>query len=212
MGTIDGHLIALDAKTGEPLWNVDGRRRPEAGYAFTLAPLVVKDKVIVGTGRRRIRHPRLPRRVRREDRQGSLALQHDSRPGRARPRDMGRATPGRRGGASVWVTGSYDPELEPDVLGHRQSRAGLERRQPRPATTSTATSVVALDADTGKLKWHFQFTPHDEFDYDATQVPVLADIQWQGRPRKVMLWANRNGFFYVLDRTNGRVPARASRS
>ena len=54
--------------------------------------------------------------------------------------------------------------------------------------------MVALDADTGKLKWHFQFTPHDEFDYDATQVPVLADIQWQGRPRKVMLWANRNGY------------------
>ena len=64
-------------------------------------------------------------------------------------------------------------------------------------------SVVALDADTGKLKWHYQFTPHDEFDYDSTQVPVLADIQWQGRPRKVMLWANRNGLVYVLDRTTG---------
>ena len=64
-------------------------------------------------------------------------------------------------------------------------------------------SVVALDADTGKLKWHYQFTPHDEFDYDSTQVPVLADIEWQGRPRKAMLWANRNGLFYVLDRTTG---------
>ena len=64
-------------------------------------------------------------------------------------------------------------------------------------------SVLALDADTGKLKWHYQFTPHDEVDYDSTQVPVLADIQWQGRPRKVMLWANRNGLAYVLDRTTG---------
>src|SRR6185436_3117197 len=64
-------------------------------------------------------------------------------------------------------------------------------------------SVVALDADTGKLKWHYQFTPHDELDYDATQVPTLADIEWQGRPRKVMLWANRNGVMYVLDRTTG---------
>ena len=63
--------------------------------------------------------------------------------------------------------------------------------------------MLALDPDTGKLKWHYQFTPHDEFDYDSTQVPVLADITWQGRPRKVMLWANRNGFWYVLDRTNG---------
>jgi alcohol dehydrogenase (cytochrome c) len=65
-------------------------------------------------------------------------------------------------------------------------------------------SVVALDADTGKLSWHFQFSPHDEFDFDSTQVPVLADMTWQGRARKVMLWANRNGFFYVLDRTTGQ--------
>src|SRR6202008_590205 len=64
-------------------------------------------------------------------------------------------------------------------------------------------SVVALDADTGKLSWHFQFSPHDEFDFDSTQVPVLVDMAWQGRPRKVMMWANRNGFFYVLDRTTG---------
>jgi hypothetical protein len=65
-------------------------------------------------------------------------------------------------------------------------------------------SVVALDADTGKIKWHYQFWPHDEFDYDAVQVPVLADITWQGEPRKVMLWANRNGFFYVPDRVTGK--------
>jgi alcohol dehydrogenase (cytochrome c) len=64
--------------------------------------------------------------------------------------------------------------------------------------------VLALDADTGKLKWYYQFTPHDEMDYDSTQVPVLADLKWQGRPRKVMLWANRNGVFYVLDRTTGQ--------
>ena len=63
--------------------------------------------------------------------------------------------------------------------------------------------MVALDADTGKVKWHYQFSPHDEFDYDSTQVPVLADIEWQGRPRKVMMWANRNGVFYVLDRATG---------
>ena len=64
-------------------------------------------------------------------------------------------------------------------------------------------SVVALDADSGKLKWYYQFTPHDELDYDSTQVPTLADIEWQGRMRKVMLWANRNGVMYVLDRTTG---------
>ena len=65
-------------------------------------------------------------------------------------------------------------------------------------------SVVAVDADTGKLKWYFQFTPDDEYDYDSTQIPVLADITWQSKPRKVMFWANRNGFFYVLDRVSGK--------
>ena len=92
----------------------------------------------------------------------------------------------------MWVTGSYDPDLNltywgignpgPDWNGDRRAGDNLYSE-----------SVVALDADTGQLKWHFQFTPHDEFDYDSVQVPVLADMTWQGRPRKVMLWANRNG-------------------
>ena len=93
---------------------------------------------------------------------------------------------------------------EPHLLGHRQSRARTGTAISRAGDNLYSDSVVALDADTGKLKWHFQFTPHDEFDYDSTQVPVLADIEWQGQPRKVMLWANRNGFFYVLDRTTGQ--------
>ena len=108
----------------------------------------------------------------------------------------------KHGGGAVWVTGSYDPDLNliywgtgnpgPDFNGDKRAGDNLY-----------SDSVVALDPDTGKLKWHFQFTPHDEFDYDSTQVPVLADIEWQGRPRKVMLWANRNGFWYVLDRATG---------
>ena len=93
---------------------------------------------------------------------------------------------------------------EPDVLGHRQSQPGLERRRRTPADNLYSASVIALDADTGKLKWHYQFTPGDEYDWDATQVPVLVDMEWQGKPRKLMLWANRNGFFYVLDRVTGK--------
>ena len=109
----------------------------------------------------------------------------------------------QHGGASVWVTGSYDPDTNltfwgignpgPDWNGDNRAGDNLY-----------ACSVVALDADTGKLKWYYQFSPHDEFDYDATQIPVLADIDWQGKPRKVMMWANRNGLFYVLDRTTGQ--------
>jgi alcohol dehydrogenase (cytochrome c) len=89
---------------------------------------------------------------------------------------------------TYWGIGNPGPDYNGDV---------------RPGDNLYSCSVVALDADTGKLKWHYQFNPHNEFDWDAAQVPVLADIQWLGKPRKVMLWANRNGFFYVLDRITG---------
>ena len=117
----------------------------------------------------------------------------------------------KTGGAGVWNTGAYDPETNLTFWGTGNPAPDWNGRQ-RLGDNLYSDSVVALDADTGKLKWHYQFTPHDEIDYDSTQVPVLADIEWQGRPRKVMLWANRNGLMYVLDRTHRRVPARASRS
>jgi alcohol dehydrogenase (cytochrome c) len=201
MGTIDGHLVAVDAKVGRPLWDVK-LERPEAGYALTVAPLVVKDKVIVGTagGEYGIR--------------GFLAA-YDAKTGKeawrfytiAGPGEPGRETWGgdswKTGGGSIWVTGSYDPESNLTYWGI--GNAGPDwNGDTRPGDNLYTSSVVALDADTGKLKWHYQFSPHDEFDYDAVQVPVLADIGWQGSPRKVMMFANRNGFFYVLDRTTGQ--------
>ncbi len=201
MGTIDGHLVAVDAKSGRPVWDVK-LERPEAGYALTVAPLVVKDKVIVGTagGEYGIR--------------GFLAA-YDAKTGKeawrfytvAGPGEPGRETWGgdswKTGGGSIWITGSYDPESNLTYWG--VGNAGPDwNGDTRPGDNLYTSSVVALDADTGKLKWHYQFSPHDEFDYDATQVPVLADIRWQGSPRKVMMWANRNGFFYVLDRTTGQ--------
>ena len=111
-------------------------------------------------------------------------------------------------------------------LGHRRLRSGAEpasstapairaptitARAAR-ATTCTAARCVALDADTGKLRWHYQFTPHDVHDWDATEVPILADITIAGQPRKVVMFANRNGFYYTLDRTTGKVDRRPSRS
>jgi alcohol dehydrogenase (cytochrome c) len=200
MGTIDGHLVAVDAKTGRPVWDVK-LERPEAGYALTVAPLVVKDKVIVGTagGEYGIR--------------GFLAA-YDAKTGKeawrfytiAGPGEPGRETWGgdswKTGGGSIWVTGSYDPDSNLTYWG--VGNAGPDwNGDSRPGDNLYTSSVVALDADTGKLKWHYQFSPHDEFDYDAVQIPVLADVRWQGSPRKVMMWANRNGFFYVLDRTSG---------
>ena len=102
----------------------------------------------------------------------------------------------------MWVTGSYDAALNLTYWGIGNPGPDWNGDS-RPGDNLYSDSVVALDADTGQLKWHYQFTPHDEFDYDATQVPVLADVNYQGRPRKVLMTANRNGLYYVLDRTTG---------
>jgi alcohol dehydrogenase (cytochrome c) len=200
MGTIDAHLVAIDAKTGGPLWNVPVAD-PKAAYALTLAPLVVKDKVIVGTagGEYGIRGFLAAYNVRT----GKEAWRFYTIPG---PGEAGHETwagdSWKHGGASVWVTGSYDPALNLTYWGIGNPGPDWNGDD-RAGDNLYSDCVIALDADTGKLKWHYQFTPHDELDYDSVQVPVLADMEWKGRPRKVMLWANRNGFFYVLDRTTG---------
>jgi alcohol dehydrogenase (cytochrome c) len=201
MGTIDAHLVAVDAKSGSPLWNTVVAN-PEAGYAITHAPLVIKDKVIVGVagGEYGIRGFISAYDVKT----GKEAWRFNTIPG---PGEAGHATwkgdSWKTGGASVWVTGSYDADLNLTYWGI--GNAGPDYNgDVREGDNLYSSSVVALNADTGKIKWHYQFSPHDEFDYDAVQVPVLADIMWQGVPRRVMLWANRNGFFYVLDRATGQ--------
>ena len=103
----------------------------------------------------------------------------------------------------MWLTGSYDPELNLTYWGVGNPGPDWNPKQ-REGDNLYSSSVIALDADTGKLKWHYQFTPNDGYDYDSVQIPVLVDMNWRGSPRKVMLWANRNGNFYVLDRTNGQ--------
>ena len=205
MGTIDAHLVAVDARDGKLLWDTEVAKT-EAGYAITHAPLVIKDKILVGTagGEYGIR--------------GFIAA-YDAASGKEAWRFYtipGKGEPGNEtwagdswlhGGASVWVTGSYDPESNLTYWGIGNPGPDLDG-DPRGGDNLYSDCVVALDADTGKLKWYFQFTPHDVWDYDSTQVPVLADINWTGRdgrtaPRKLMLWANRNGFVYALDRTTG---------
>jgi len=200
MGTIDGHLLALDAKSGKPIWNLTVAKA-EAGYSLMHAPLVVKDKVIVGVagGEFGIR--------------GFLAA-YDARTGKQQwkfntipgPGEPGHETwagdSWMHGGASVWVTGSYDDQLNLTYWGIGNPGPDWNS-DVRGGSNLYSDCVVALNADTGKLKWYFQFSPHDDFDFDSVQVPVLADMEWKGKMRRVMLWANRNGFYYVLDRTTG---------
>ncbi len=201
MGTIDAHLVALDAKSGKPIWNVTVAKA-SAGYALTHAPLVIKDKVIVGTagGEYGIRGYIAAYNVKT----GKEAWRFYTIPGKGEPgNETWKGDSWQHGGASVWVTGSYDPALNLTYWGIGNPGPDWNGDE-RDGDNLYSDCVVALDPDTGKLKWYFQFTPHDTLDYDSVQVPVLADMEWQGQPRKVMLWANRNGFYYVLDRTNGQ--------
>jgi len=200
MGTIDGHLLALDAKSGKPIWNVPVARA-EAGYSVMHAPLVVKDKVIVGVagGEFGIRGFLAAY----DARTGKQAWKFDTIPGPGEPgNETWSGDSWMHGGASVWVTGSYDEQLNLTYWGIGNPGPDWNS-DVRAGSNLYSDCVVALDADTGELKWYFQFSPHDDFDYDAVQVPVLADMEWKGKMRRVMLWANRNGFYYVLDRTTG---------
>jgi alcohol dehydrogenase (cytochrome c) len=203
MATIDAKLIALDIKTGQPAWQIQVAE-PSAGYAMTLAPLVIKDKVIVGVagGEYGIRGF-----ISAHDAEtGEEAWRFYTIPGPGEPghetwEDGGDAW--LHGGASVWLTGSYDPALDLTYWGIGNPGPDWNPAQ-RPGDNLYSDSVVALDPDTGELRWHFQFTPNDDYDYDAVQIPVLVDLPTTDiSSGKLMLWANRNGFFYVLDRTTG---------
>ena len=200
--TYDGHLISIDAKTGIAKWNkrlVDWHK----GFQLNVAPLVVKDKLILGPATN-------------EEGGNCWVAAYDVKSGdelwRFYTAPISAGDPGaktwagdswKHGGSPIWVTGSYDPETNLTFWGTGNPNPGWNGDN-RAGDNLYSDSVVALDADTGELKWYYQFTPHDEFDWDAVQVPVLANIEWQGKPRKAMLWANRNGFFYVLDRTTGK--------
>jgi len=200
MGTLDAHLIAIDARNGQPLWNTTVADSKLA-YSVTMAPLVIKDLVLVGTGGGEygIRGFIAAYDVRT----GKEVWRFNTIPAPGQPgSETWQGDDWEHGGASVWVTGSYDPALNLTYWGVGNPGPDWNPDQ-RPGDNLYSDSVVALDADTGALTWHFQFTPNDAYDYDAVQIPVLVDMQWQGQPRKLMMWANRNGFFYVLDRATG---------
>ena len=212
MASLDAHLVAIDATTGRLLWDVEVADMALA-YAFTLAPLVVKNQVIVGTagGDRGIRGFIAAFDAETGDETWRFyTIPEPGEPGHetweACPPDSTTycdPEAWKHGGGAVWLTGSYDPELNLTYWGVGNPGPDWNPNQ-RPGDNLYTSSVVALDADTGELRWHFQFTPGDPYDFDAVQVPVLADIERNNVQLKAMLWANRNGFYYVLDRVTGR--------
>ena len=204
MVTLDAHLLALDRKTGSVLWDIE-LADYRIGYAATLAPLVIDDKVIVG-----ISGGEYPTR--------GFIDAYDPTTGDRIWRFYTVPSPGEfgsetwpddpevmaRGGGGTWMTGSFDPELNliywgtgnpnPDYYGEKREGDNL-----------FTNSIVAIEANTGILRWHYQFTPHDLHDWDSNHVPVLADLVLDGELRKVVMVANRNGFFYMLDRVTGEL-------
>ena len=200
METDNAHLLCLDARSGHLLWDVpyaEGNKN----YGATSAPLVVKDKVLVGTsgGDDGVRGF-----VAAYDAEtGKLAWRFWTIPG---PGEFGSLSwPGelyKRGGGTTWMPGTYDPQLNMLFWGTSNPAPDFEGSV-RPGDDLYTDCLLALDPDTGKLQWYFQFTPHDLFDYDATETPVLIDAAYKGGSRKLVVQANRNGYIYVLDRTSG---------
>jgi alcohol dehydrogenase (cytochrome c) len=200
-GTLDAHLIALDSKTGKPIWNTTVADF-KSGYSVTMAPLIVHDKVIIGVGGGEFGIRGFVAAF--DPKTGKEIWRFYTIPGPGEPGfESWNGDDWKTGGAPVWNIGTYDPSLNLVYYGTGNPGPDWNPAQ-RPGDNLYSDSVLALDPDTGKLKWHFQFTPNDGNDYDSTQVPVLADMDWNGKPTKVMMWANRNGYFYVLDRETGK--------
>ena len=201
-GTLDAKLLAVDAKTGLKQWETTVVEDYESGYSLTVAPLIVNGKVIVGTagGEYGIRGFLAAY----DARTGEQVWKFHTIPGPGEPgHETWENDAWKTGGGSIWLTGSYDPDLNLTYWGVGNPSPAWNP-DVRPGDNLYTDSVIALDADSGELRWHFQFTPHDEWDWDAVQIPVLADLEWQGETRKLMLWGNRNGFYYVLDRETGK--------
>ena len=193
-------LVALDAKTGDVIWEVEAADYRK-GYSNTVAPLIVKDKVVIGIAGAEFGTRDFIDAYDAET--GQRVWRFWTVPG---PGEPGNETWGgdswKRGGASTWITGSYDPELDLIYWGTGNPGPDLDGA-PRPGDNLYSDSMLALDADTGERRWHFQFTPHDVHDWDAVADPVLVDMEVDGTQRKALIQANRNGHFYALDRTSG---------
>jgi alcohol dehydrogenase (cytochrome c) len=194
--TPDAHLIALNARDGKVKWDsviADSRR----GYWSTNAPLVIRDHVIVGVSGDFDNLPGILKSFHAGT--GKLEWTFYSTP----PAGVNEPASGGATGGQMWMTGTYDPELNLMYVGTGNPTPVLNGPS-RPGDNPWTCAIVALNPDTGKLAWGFQTSPHDTHDWDAAEVPVLVDGMFNGTQRKMLLQASRNGYFFVLDRTTGK--------
>ena len=205
--TDNAHLLALDRANGRLRWEIPLAPAMPSGehhhYGGTMAPLVVKDIVIVGVAGADEGIRGFVAAFQADT--GALVWRHWTVPRRGEPGiETWKGKEPVTGGGSTWLTGTYDPETD-TLYWPTGNPWPDDDDQDRPGDNLYTNCVLALNAATGELKWHYQFTPHDLKDRDATEPNVLVNTVYRGRPSKLLLHADRNGFFYVLDRTNGKV-------
>jgi acido-empty-quinoprotein group A len=200
--TPDAHLVCLDAKDGTARWIVE-LADPKLAYFSTMAPLVIRDHVIVGVSGDATDVPGFLESLDPET--GNIQWRWNTEPDPGQPgsetwpKDSDAI---HHGGGMTWMTGTYDPGLNLLYWGTGNPNPVLVG-EGRPGDNLYTCSIVALNPDTGKLAWYFQPSPHDVHDWDAVETPVLFDAEFKGKRRKLLAQASRNGFFFVLDRTNG---------
>lgn len=200
VAALDARLIALDAKTGKPVWEKQVEDYKN-GFTLTMAPMVAKGKVVVGVAGGEFGIRGFIQAF--DARTGKEAWKASTVPG---PGDEGFETWGKEswkyGGAAAWLTASFDPASNLIYMGTGNPAPWVAAM--RPGDNLFSNSMLALDADSGKKKWHFQFVPNDSWDYDAMSEAVLIDIKRGGESFKGLLQGNKNGHLYTLDRTNGK--------
>jgi len=198
IGTLDAHLIALDADSGNLVWDTVVANGADQ-YSITSAPLALKDKIVTGMGGGDFATRGFVAAYRATD--GGLAWRFDTVPGPGEPaHDTWSGDSWKNGGGATWVTGSFDPRSNLVYWGVGNP-APVFNGEARKGDNLYTDSVIALDADSGKLRWHFQFTPHDVHDWDGAGVPVLIPGKAEGQ---LLAWPNRNAFYYLLDAASGK--------
>ncbi len=198
----DSHLISLDARTGKERWKIE-IADPKLDYTSTVAPIVVGNHILVGIGGDHLDNPGFLES--RDPETGVLQWRWWSTPRKGEPgmETWPNEQAAVHGTGQTWLPGTYDPELNLYYIGVGNPNPVIAG-QGRNGDNLYTCSIVAINPDTGKMVWYYQATPHDTHDWDAAQTPVLIDGTIDGRPRKLLAQANRNGHFFLLDRTNGQ--------